>query len=115
MKSPLYNKIKNNSPGKIITSFTAGNFDLLHPGYIYTFEEAKRHSDRFIIFLQKDPSATRYTKYKPVIPYYERYKTLMAISYVDEVYLYQSEEELRELTLAKEIRHEALRIIEHGP
>ncbi len=69
----------------------------MHPGYIYTFEEAKRHSDRFIIFLQKDPSATRYTKYKPVIPYYERYKTLMAIRYVDEVYLYQSEEELREL------------------
>ena len=22
--------------------FTAGNFDLLHPGYIYTFEEAKK-------------------------------------------------------------------------
>ena len=97
MKSPLYKKLKNSSPDKTITSFTAGNFDLLHPGYIYTFEEAKRHSDRFIIFLQKDPSATRYTKYKPVIPYYERYKTLMAIRYVDEVYLYQSEEELREL------------------
>ena len=84
MKSPLYNKIKNNSPGKIITSFTAGNFDLLHPGYIYTFEEAKRHSDKFIVFLQRDPSSTRYTKYKPVIPYYERYKTLMAIKYVEE-------------------------------
>lgn len=22
--------------------FTAGNFNLLHPGYIYTFEEAKK-------------------------------------------------------------------------
>ena len=30
--------------------FTAGNFDILHPGYIYTFEEAKRHCERFIIF-----------------------------------------------------------------
>ncbi len=48
--------------------FTAGNFDLLHPGYIYTFEEAKRHCDLFYIFLQRDPSATRNTKYKPVIP-----------------------------------------------
>ena len=55
-----------------ITGFTAGNFDLLHPGYIYTFEEAKRHCDRFLVFLQRDPSATRFTKYKPVIPYYER-------------------------------------------
>ena len=77
--------------------FTAGSFDLLHPGYIYTFEEAKRHCDRFLVFLQKDPSATRYTKYKPVIPYYERYKTLMAIQYIDEVYMYQTEEELYDL------------------
>ena len=65
--------------------FTAGNFDLLHPGYIYTFEEAKRHCDYFMVFLQIDPSETRFTKYKPVIPLYERYKTLMAIKYVDEV------------------------------
>ena len=82
---------------KEIVGFTAGNFDLLHPGYIYTFEEAKRHCDRFLIFLQKDPSATRFTKYKPVIPYYERYKTLMAIKYIDEVYMYQTEEELVDL------------------
>ena len=53
--------------GKELLGFTAGNFDLLHPGYIYTFEEAKRHCDKFIVFLQKDPSATRYTKYKPDI------------------------------------------------
>ena len=80
-----------------IIGFTAGNFDLLHPGYIYTFEEAKRHCDRFLVFLQRDPSATRYTKYKPVIPLYERYKTLMAIKYIDDVYMYQTEEELYEL------------------
>ena len=73
-----------------ILGFTAGNFDLLHPGYIYTFEEAKRHCDKFIVFLQRDPSQTRFTKYKPVIPYYERYKTLMAIQYIDDVYMYQT-------------------------
>ena len=82
--------------GEII-GFTAGNFDLLHPGYIYTFEEAKRHCDKFLVFLQRDPSATRYTKYKPVIPLYERYKTLMSIKYIDDVYIYQTEEELYEL------------------
>ena len=80
-----------------IIGFTAGSFDLLHPGYIYTFEEAKRHCDRFLVFLQIDPSATRYTKYKPVIPLYERYRTLMAIQYIDDVYMYQTEEELYEL------------------
>jgi len=77
--------------------FTAGNFDLLHPGYIYTFETAKQHCDWFIVFLQKDPSLHRKSKYKPVIPLYERYKTLMSIQYIDEVFVYQTEEELLEL------------------
>jgi cytidyltransferase-like protein len=80
-----------------IIGFTAGNFDLIHPGYIYTFEEAKRHCDYFMVFLQRDPSETRFTKYKPVIPLYERYKTLMAIRYVDEVVTYQTEDELIKL------------------
>ena len=77
--------------------FTAGNFDLLHPGYIYTFEEAKNHCDKFIVFLQKDPSLHRKSKYKPVIPLYERYKTLMSIKYIDAVYTYQTEEDLLDL------------------
>ncbi len=84
------------SPKKII-GFTAGNFDLLHPGYIYTFETAKQHCDYFMVFLQRDPSETRFTKYKPVIPLYERYKTLMSIKYIDEVVTYQTEEDLVKL------------------
>ena len=82
---------------KEILGFTAGNFDLIHPGYIYCFEEAKRHCDRFIVFLQRDPSLHRKSKYKPIVPVYERYKTLMAIRYIDDVYMYQTEEELLEL------------------
>ena len=82
---------------KKVVGFTAGNFDLLHPGYIKCFKEAKRHCDKFIIFLQKDPSATRNTKYKPVIPLYDRYKALMSIRYIDDVYTYQTEEELYNL------------------
>ena len=82
---------------KELLGFTAGNFDLLHPGYIKCFKWAKKHCDKFIIFLQKDPSATRFTKYKPVIPLWDRYEALMAIQYVDDVYIYQTEEELYEL------------------
>ena len=55
----------NNKKG--IIGFTAGNFDLLHPGYIYTFETAKENCDYFMVFLQRDPSETRFSKYKPVI------------------------------------------------
>ncbi len=82
---------------KKIVGFTAGNFDLLHPGYIYTFEDAKKHCDHFIVFLQRDPSLHRKSKYTPVIPLYERYRALMAIHYIDEVFTYQTEEELYEL------------------
>jgi glycerol-3-phosphate cytidylyltransferase len=77
--------------------FTAGNFDLLHPGYIRCFREAKKHCDRFIVFLQKDPSLHRKSKYKPVISLYNRYEALMSIKYIDDVYTYQTEEELSDL------------------
>ena len=82
------------SEKKEIVGFTAGNFDLMHPGYIYTFEDARKHCDKFIVFLQRDPSLHRKSKYKPVVPLYERYRTLMSIQYIDEVYVYQTEEEL---------------------
>ena len=39
----------------------------------------------------------RKSKYKPVIPLYERYRALMAIHYIDEVFIYQTEEELYKL------------------
>ena len=96
-KSNVYKQIKSVNFGKEIVAFTAGNFDIIHPGYTATFEEAKRHCDKFIVFLHGDPSSTRNTKYKPVVPYYDRYKMLMSIKYIDEVYMYQTEEELLEL------------------
>ena len=82
---------------KELLGFTAGNFDLLHPGYINCFKDAKNYCDKFIVFLQIDPSAHRKSKYKPVIPVYDRYKALKSIRYIDEVYTYQTEEELYNL------------------
>ena len=82
---------------KELLGFTAGNFDLLHPGYINCFKDAKRHCDKFIVFLQNDPSLHRKSKYKPVIPLYDRYKALMSIRYIDDVYIYQTEDELYNL------------------
>ncbi len=84
-------------PKKELLGFTAGNFDLLHPGYIKCFREAKRHCDRFIIFLQEDPSLHRKSKYKPVIPIWDRYEALMSIQYIDDVYTYQTEDDLYDL------------------
>ena len=58
--------------------------NLLHPGYINCFKDAKNYCDKFIIFLQIDPSLHRKSKYKPVVPVYDRYKALMSIKYIDE-------------------------------
>ena len=82
---------------KKIVGFTAGNFDILHPGYIYTFQTAKKHCDYLMVFLQNDPSKDRVNKYTPVVPRAERYNALMELESVDAVYAYQSEEELRNL------------------
>jgi len=77
--------------------FVAGQFDLLHPGYIYMFQKVKYHCDEFYVFLQDDPSVDRPEKYAPVIPAYERYNALMSLKYVDDVFMYQTEEELLKL------------------
>ena len=82
---------------KKIVGFTAGNFDIIHPGYVYTFQTARKHCDYFMVFLQNDPSLDRANKYTPVVPKAERYNTLMEMESVDAVYAYQTEEELRNL------------------
>jgi cytidyltransferase-like protein len=82
---------------KKIVGFTAGNFDIIHPGYVYTFQTAKKHCDYFMVFLQNDPSLDRANKYKPVVPRAERYNTLMEMESVDAVYTYQTEDELYKL------------------
>ena len=82
---------------KKIVGFTAGNFDIIHPGYVYTFQTAKKHCDYFMVFLQNDPSLDRANKYSPVVPRAERYNTLMELESVDAVYCYQTEDELLDL------------------
>jgi cytidyltransferase-like protein len=34
----------------------AGNFDVIHMGYIYMFNECSKNCDHFIVFLHDDPS-----------------------------------------------------------
>jgi cytidyltransferase-like protein len=45
----------------------AGNFDVLHPGYIAMFEECKKYCDRLIVCLHEDPSIERPEKLKPIL------------------------------------------------
>ena len=77
--------------------FFPGVFDLLHPGYIQAFKEAKEHCDILIIGLQSDPTIDRPQKNKPIMSAEERKIILESIKYVDEIVEYDTEEELNEL------------------
>ena len=76
--------------------FLAGSFDLIHPGYILMFEDAKKYCDHLIVALQTDPTIDRPAKNKPVQTIEERKIILSSIKYIDEILIYETEKSLRE-------------------
>lgn len=82
--------------------FTASSFDLLHAGHILMLQEAKSVCEYLIVGLQTDPSIDRPNKRKPVQSLVERQIQLNAVEYVDEIVVYETEEDL--LNLLKTIK-----------
>ena len=75
--------------------FTWSCFDLLHAGHIIMLQYAKRRCDKLIVGLQSDPTIDRPdTKNKPIQSLEERQIQLEAVKYVDEVFTYDTEEDL---------------------
>ena len=79
--------------------FTCSTFDLLHAGHITMLEEAKHHCDYLIVGLQNDPTEDRPEKNKPVQTIVERQIQLAAVKYVDEIVIYNTEQDLIDLLL----------------
>lgn len=75
-----------------VKGIIAGAFDIIHPGYIRMFEDAKKHCNHLTVALHEDPSLARFHKLKPVQTVEERKEILRAIKYVDDVVVYQAEE-----------------------
>lgn len=96
----IFSKIKElKQQGKVI-GITFSTFDLLHAGHIAMLSEAKNHCDYLIAGLQTDPTIDRPdTKNKPVQSVVERQIQLAACRYVDEIVVYQTEQDLRDLVL----------------
>ncbi len=90
-------KLSYKDSGKI--GFTCSTFDLLHAGHITMLEEAKRHCDFLIVGLQNDPTEDRPEKNKPVQSIVERQLQLAAVKYVDEIVIYNTEQDLTDLLL----------------
>ena len=70
----------------------AGAFDVIHPGYIRMFKEAKQHCNHLTVALHEDPSAARPHKLKPVQSLEDRKEILRAIKYVDDIVVYYAED-----------------------
>ncbi len=78
--------------------FTCGSFDLLHAGHIMMLKDAKKQCDKLIVGLQTDPTIDRpKTKNKPTQTLKERKIQLEAVKYVDEIIIYETENDLRKL------------------
>jgi glycerol-3-phosphate cytidylyltransferase len=80
------------------TGIICGSFDLMHAGYIRMFKDAKANAcDRLVVALQTDPTLDRPEKNKCIQPADHRVEILRSIKYVDDVFLYDTEESLYNL------------------
>lgn len=76
----------------MIVGFIAGAFDVIHPGYIRMFEEAKQNCDYLVVGLHRDPETNG--KLKPILSAEDRFAILNSIWYIDIITLYSGEDEL---------------------
>lgn len=96
----IFNKINELAEKGHKIGITFSTFDLLHAGHVAMLAEAKHHCDYLIAGLQTDPTIDRPdTKNKPIQSIVERQIQLAAVRYVDEVVVYQTEQDLIDLLL----------------
>lgn len=74
--------------------FVCGAFDLLHAGHIHLLKQCRQRCDMLIVGLHVDPSVERDYKNKPIESILERQIKLKACRAVDQVIVYETEEDL---------------------
>ncbi len=96
----IFNHIRRlKDEGKKV-GITFSTFDLFHAGHIAMLAEAKNHCDYLIAGLQTDPTIDRPdTKNHPVQTIVERQIQLASCRYIDEIVVYSTEQDLRDLLL----------------
>jgi glycerol-3-phosphate cytidylyltransferase len=96
----IFNHIRTLTEAGKKIGITFSTFDMLHAGHVAMLSEAKNHCDYLICGLQTDPTIDRPdTKNKPIQSIVERQIQLAACRYVDEVVVYQTEQDLIDLLL----------------
>ena len=74
--------------------FTCGSFDLLHAGHALMLKECKDYCDYLIVGVQSNPNLDRKHKNRPIMSHEERTIMVKSIRWVDEVVLYNTEDDL---------------------
>ena len=86
-----------------IVGVIAGNFDVIHPGYVYMFDECKKHCDILLLLLHEDPSIERPEKIKPILDLNERNMILSSLKQIDRIITYQIESDLYDILQTEQI------------
>lgn len=81
----------------MVKGVIAGNFDVIHPGYIKMFKECADNCDCLVVFLHSDPSIERPEKLKPILSVKDRREMLMEFKSVCDVFEYTYEAQLYDL------------------
>ena len=91
-------KVNNKGLIENTIGFTCSSFDLLHAGHIIMLQDAKQQCDKLIVGLQTHPTKDRpLTKNTPIQTLEERKIQLEAVRYIDDIYVYDTEDSLIEL------------------
>ena len=96
----IFNQIRQLKSDNKKIGIVFSSFDILHAGHVAMLAEAKNHCDYLIAGLQTDPTIDRPdSKNAPIQSIVERQIQLAATRYVDEVVVYQTEQDLVDLLL----------------
>jgi glycerol-3-phosphate cytidylyltransferase len=84
--------------------FNCSSFDLFHAGHVTMLKKEKEMCNYLKVALQVDPTIDRPgIKNKPIQSVYERYVQLQACKYVDEILVYETEQDLLNLLMTQDI------------
>jgi len=95
----IFNKVQELKVQGLRIGFTASQFDMLHAGHIAMLSEARNHCDYLIAGLQNNASWDRPEKNAPIQSIVERQIQLAATRYVDEIVVYNTENDLEDILL----------------
>jgi glycerol-3-phosphate cytidylyltransferase len=80
-----------------VVGLIAGAFDIMHPGYVLAFKHAKESCNHLVVALHVNTAHERSTKTNTISSIFERQIVLSGLKDVDDVLVYQTEQDLEQI------------------